>query len=357
MVFEGRIAQDNNFEQRGQHPIIDAAGCLVTPGLIDYHTHIYDTGSQTGINPYMCLIPNGITTAVDAGSAGLANIKGFASQMASYPSGWYAFLNMSPSGLISTTSHESIQPDLWKTSDYKEYFERWPDNLCGLKLRLSAGVVREQGWTALEKALEIASDLDTRLCVHVTDTQMDQSRIIEKLRSGDIYCHMYQGYGKTILDDGAPKAALKAKKRGVIFDACHGKSNFSNVVAKKAMGFGLLPNVISSDVSAVSYLRPEIECGLPYVMSKFLALGIPLHDVVSLATAAPANLLGQKGKIGTIAEGAPANITILKIKTEETTFADSRNDQIIGKEILVPMATIINGVLVWADCSLKRRMS
>jgi predicted amidohydrolase len=352
---EGKIVQEKEIPQNCAHKIIQAAGCLVIPGLIDYHTHIYDTGAQTGINPYMCLIPNGITTALDAGSAGPVNFSGLVSQMAAYPGAWYAFLNLSPTGLISTSHHEAIQPNLWSVSDYQKLFALWPNILCGLKLRLTHSVVGELGWSALEKALEIAEKLKTRLCIHVTDTQMDQKALIAKLRSGDIYCHMYQGYGKTIIDDGVKEVVSEAKARGVIFDACHGNSNFSNAVAIEALKNGIMPDVISSDVSSVSYLNSFIENGLPYVMSKFLALGMPLEQVVSLTTSAPAALLGQAGKIGTLNAGANADVAVIRIEKNETTFIDCMNESIKAEQLIVPVATIVGGVLSWADPRLDRR--
>ena len=174
---------------------------------------------------------------------------------------------------------------------------------------------------------------------------------------GDTYCHCYQGKGYTILnsDNNVCKEAWDARERGVIFDAANGVNNFSSYVARHAIADGFLPDTISSDNSAHSFNLGVHVKNLPFIMSKYLALGMNLYDVIRCTTENAAKTFNQEGKIGTLQAGAYADIAILKLVNKKQVFADSENSEestVIGQQILVPQMTVINGMVAYRSNEL-----
>ena len=174
---------------------------------------------------------------------------------------------------------------------------------------------------------------------------------MELLRKDDIYCHVYQGFGETILEQNGrvKKAFFQAQSRGVILDAASGKNNFCFNVAKNAMAEGLLPDLICSDVSSMNYLAEYVEIGLPYIMSKFLALGMPLVEIVKRVTENPAKIMGLSDRAGSLQPGYPADAAIFKIKEGDFAFIDAMNQRLGGNKMLVPMATVRGGCLIYKN--------
>ena len=176
------------------------------------------------------------------------------------------------------------------------------------------------------------------------------SQILDKLRAGDILTHRFSGApniaGKftNIVQDGKLlPAALAAKKRGVIFDIGHGGGSFDFTVAEAAMQQGCMPDTISSDIHVFSGNSP----GMPYltwVMSKFMALGYTLEQVVQMATAVPARIINRMPKLGTLQIGAPADVTLIEVVQGAVEFVDTRNNKRQGKAYIKPVQVVIGGV-------------
>ena len=196
---------------------------------------------------------------------------------------------------------------------------RYRGKLLGIKIRVSKELVGELGIKPLEATLDIARRLNCPIVVHTTNPAAAPEKIAGMLRPGDVYCHAHQGEGETIIGaNGKVRPALfDAQKAGVVFDACNGRNNFSFKVAQAALADGFLPDVISSDVTTMT-LYGNFVFSLPFVMMKYLNMGMKLEQVVAACTSVPACLIGMKGKLGTLAPGALADVAVFRLGKKES---------------------------------------
>ena len=183
----------------------------------------------------------------------------------------------------------------------------------------------------------------------VADREL-MSQILDLFRPGDILTHCYSGApnvageGTNIVQDGKLlPAALAAKKRGVIFDIGHGGGSFDYTIAEAAIAQGCPPDTISSDVHVFSGNTPGMPY-LPWVMSKLIGLGFSLSEVVSMATTAPARVIGRIPKHGTLQPGAPADVSILELVEGSVSFEDTQKNKRDGKLYLRPVGAVVAGV-------------
>jgi predicted amidohydrolase len=218
----------------------------------------------------------------------------------------------------------------------------------GLKVRQSRDIVGELGLAPLQATLKMADEIGCRVVVHITDPPCPLTDIADLLRPGDVFCHVYQGIGHTIIgSDGKVLPGIKAaRERGVIFDAANGKSHFTFGVARSAIADGFLPDVISTDLTVLS-LYLDWAFGLPYLMSKYLNLGVGLMEVVAACTSTPAQWLGRQGQLGTFAPGAVADIAVLRPIRRPTRFRDTQGEVFMGEQLLVPQLTVLGGRIVY----------
>jgi dihydroorotase len=176
------------------------------------------------------------------------------------------------------------------------------------------------------------------------------SQILDLMRPGDVLTHCYSGApniageGTNIVQDGKLlPAALAAKRRGVVFDVGHGGGSFDYTIAEAAIQQGCPPDTISSDIHVFSGNTPGMPY-LPWVMSKFLGMGFTLEQVVTMATVNPARVIGRVPKLGTLQNGAPADLSIFDVVEGPVLFVDTRNNQRNGKVYLLPWTTVVAGV-------------
>jgi len=351
------IAGDRIVEKESAfHPdvTIKADGCLVLPGLIDYHTHVFFGATDNGCPPDMGTLPNGVTTAVDAGSAGTANYTAFHHVIANSMVRVKSFLSVSPTGQATMKLDEDHDPAHFDEEKMEMLFREYPAELLGLKLRISEEVVGSLGFCPLLKALDIAGKLSCRVAVHTTNPPGDTEELVELFRPGDVFAHVFHGKGSTIIgDDGRVLPAVKeARRRGVIFDAANGKSHFAYKTAEAALTDGFAPDIISSDLGWITAFKHPM-VALPWVMSKYLALRMDLPAIVAACTSTPARLLGMAGEIGTLAPGACADVAIFKLIDHRCEFFDSFGESRFGEKLLLPQATIRAGRIVFRQLNFN----
>jgi dihydroorotase len=340
------IAKDDEVQVE---EIIDAGGYIVTPGLIDNHTHIYEGGTELGLIPDLSLLPMGVTTAVDAGSAGVATFEAFM-QSIILRSKMRIFCNMNVAsmGQIAGYCPEEIDPKNYNVNRIKDLMDKFSEHIRGLKIRCDRAVVKELGMEPLKAAIRIGNELGCRVVVHTTNPPSEISDIADIMRAGDIFCHCYHGQGNSIIDEqGKVKNSIwQARQRGVLFDSADGRGNHAYRVIKPAIAQGFTPDIISTDVTQGS-LFGKMLYGLPLVVSKYLSLGLNILDVFRACTTIPARILGMDGKIGTLSAGALADIAIFKLENRKVTFTNRTDETYEGSKLLLPQVTILNGRIVY----------
>ncbi len=358
-IQDGKIVEDftGTF---GEVLTLDAAGAYVTPGLIDFHAHAGDGVTLSALPTDLMFLPAGVTAMVDAGSRGIANI----SQMLDHviPSSVMTIrclLNLAPTGQVASASLcENINPRYFNTRIMEQLINTYPTYIIGLKLRLCKHTMCSYGsfgLEPLEKAISIAQVLGRFLAVHVTDLPCSYQDVMPFFRKGDVFVHPFQGLGKTIVGDSGhiDPSVFDAKNRGVIFDLAAARYNQNFYIAQQAMAEGLLPDIYSTDVVRDNIFQKPV-FHLPYILSTYHAMGIPLEDLIIGCTARPAELMGLQDVIGTLLPGARADITILKPECGDFTFADRFGNSLRGNIMLLPVGTICGGSIVYLSPLLEQ---
>ena len=335
--------------------VMDAGGKLVTPGLIDLHCHIYPYGSAIGIPADELVAHQCTTTVVSAGDAGANNFAAFRRFIVpASRTRQFAFVHIAVAGLAGFPVPELFNIDYAQVDTAARAVAENADMVLGVKVRMSENVIARHGTEPLTRAIKACemSGVPAKIMCHiggVADPAL-MSQILDLLRPGDVLTHCYSGapnvagMGTNIVQEGKLlPAALAAKKRGVIFDIGHGGGSFDYTIAEAAIAQGCPPDTISSDVHVFSGNTPGMPY-LPWVMSKLIGLGFTLPEVVSMATTAPARVIGRIPKHGTLQIGAPADLSILEVVEGPVSFVDTRNNTRQGKVYLRPAGTVVAGV-------------
>jgi dihydroorotase len=324
--------------------VLDATDLIVTPGLIDLHVHNFWGVSHYGIDPDTTNIANGVTTAVDAGSAGAATFPAFRRYVLERAdTRLYALLNISLTGMISRTIGEL--EDL-RHADVAQAVrigrQNW-DYILGIKARLSDMITRQHDVDSLKRAVEAAEALDAFVMIHVGFTKTPMEDLVAMLRPGDVVTHSFHGNAHGILDDtGKVKDAFpEHQRRGIVFDIGHGAGSFSFEVAEKAMADGFNPGNISSDLHFYNIEGPVFD--QVTTISKFMWLGMSLFDVVRLTTSETAKTMGVDDRLGTLKVGAVGDATILRLDEGKFTFTDSYGKSVTSRQKLNHVKTIKDG--------------
>ena len=325
---------------------VECNGYYVLPGLIDHHAHFSWNFNVTGVEPDLYTLPSGVTSACDAGSTGSSGFEGFVrSTMQPALITMKASINVASGGLCTPQYMEDIRPENYDVKGLEDLFDRYPQWIYGLKLRLGKDISDGQGVEPLKASVKLARHLNTRLSVHATYPLTTMADIVNEMGSGDVLCHTFQKMGEhNILDENnrVRPEVWEARKRGVIFDCAHGRIHCCFPLAQAAIEQGFMPDVISTDLITFSAYQERL-FSLPVVLSRLLALGMPLVEVIRCCTQTPARLMGMEGQIGTLKPGAFADITIMKIEDRDFTFVDSYGNSLKSSRILIPQMTVKAG--------------
>lgn len=328
--------------------ILDAKGKIVTPGLIDIHVHVYDGVAPLGIPADPNCIAKGVTTVVDAGSAGAHTFPGFRRSVINVvDTRVYALLNISVIGQ-STWSQDNPYGELLDLHNANpklaiRTIEQNRDVILGVKVRLSRPLAGEHDLAALRLAKEAADAVRLPLMVHIGDTYSPLKEILAVLSKGDVVTHSFRGGEGGILDAAGRvlPEVRSAIGRGVHLDIGHGAGSFSFDTAEKALKQEISPGTISSDVHQFNVNGPVFD--LATTLSKFLHLGLTLEQVIERAATNPANTFGFPKGLGTLGEGAEADVAVFSLSEGDFEFVDSLGQKRIGHRKLLPVATVKAG--------------
>lgn len=327
---------------------IDVSGLIVTPGLVDLHTHVFH-GQDLGLVPDDLAFRSGTTTLIDAGSAGghlfdafrRSSVDGSAARVR-------AFLNISSIGTTSIRlSGELRRLEYSDIEVAVSCVERNRDLVLGVKVRASDDVGGVHAPEALRRAREASDRVGLPLMVHLGPAPADIDEIADTLRAGDILTHAFTGWpDNSVVSEGGLRPSVRAARdRGVLLDIGHGMSGFSAEVARTMVALGEYPDTISTDLHA--YSRAQV-VDLPTVLSKFIALGMTVEQVLARATLAPARAVGLADDgVGSMRIGAPADLAVFRLESGHIRFDDGFGNHFPGTQRLVPVFTMMNGRVVF----------
>jgi dihydroorotase len=320
--------------------VIDAQGLLVVPGLIDIHLHARDAEL-----PPAEILATGVTTMVDAGSRGADNIDQLVGIAQGAPNRMRILLNIGRLGNNPGGRGEFLdgveQADVDKAKAAVIRHRQW---IIGMKARLSRGIAASNDMIVLRRAIDVAEAAGLPLMIHIGDTASTLPSILGLLRPGDIVTHMYAPTLNTILDArGRVLPEVRAaRRRGIRFDFSNGlNEHWDWNVAEKALAQGFPPDTIATDLTVAG--RKEQVLDLPNVMSKMLLLGMPLKDVLACVTVNAAKSFRELSSLGSLAVGAPADVTVLESVGGGHEFVDNYRIARRGSARLVARGVVMGG--------------
>ena len=327
--------------------IRDVSGKLVTPGLIDLHTHIYWGGTSIGIDPTDYARRCGTTTMIDAGTAGAGNFAGFKAHIIEpCEPRILAYLNISFAGIFAFSDTvmigESEDIRLLHPRACLNVAKLHKDFLVGIKVRVGAKASGSMGYAPLDIALEVAEEAGLPVMCHLDWPPPNTKDVVSRLRPGDVLTHCFRPFpGAPTKGDGAIKEEIiAARERGVIFDIGHGVGSFGFATAETMLKAGFLPDAISSDVHSLSIKGPAYDQLV--TLSKFLHLGMELKDIIAASTTGPAKAI-RRPDLGTLSPGSIGDATILKINNTRTDYVDSLGETRTGDTAFKLEGIVLNG--------------
>ena len=327
--------------------VVEVKGKMVTPGIIDIHTHVYSGVTDNGVDPDIGGVRAGVTTMVDAGSSGCDTFQGFPQHIIpNTATEIIVFLHICRTGLATNPDIFSPQSiDLDKTI---ETITNSNGVITGVKARMVSPALEIMGIEMPKMAKRAAVEAGVPLMVHIGDTlkRYDPNVIRELLPildKGDIVTHYFTGNPGGVLD-AAGKLVPEAKEahdRGVWLDTAHGRMNFTFDVADKVLDQGVLPHCISTDLTVPG--RQITVHSMTEMMTRFLAMGFTFDQVVTMSTENPAKAVGVADRLGTLAVGKQADISVLEIKEGNWMVYDIVGDGKKSDKAVIPIMAIKKG--------------
>ena len=324
--------------------VIDVSGLLVMPGFIDLHVHVYSGVTHYGVDVDPNCLGRGVTTALDAGSAGSATFPGFRKFVIDVcATRLYALLNISSMGLVAGVDTDVGLGELedlryCDVGSATRMIEANRDKILGVKIRLSDNLAAngKNELQALLRAREACDAAGLPLMIHTPLSSLPMKRILNELRSGDVLTHSFHGHRCGIMDpemNVLPEIRQKVDE-GLLLDIGHGKGSFTFEVARAAMSQGVLPHTISSDLHAFNLNGPVFD--LVTTVNKFLHLGMELDEAIKRVTTIPSQFLHMDGEIGTLQAGAFADLVVTELIEGEFSLTDTVDQTETGRFKLEP---------------------
>ncbi|MEV0458598.1 amidohydrolase/deacetylase family metallohydrolase [Catellatospora methionotrophica] len=315
-VAGGRIAAVGpGLARENARELVDVRGRLVTPGLVDLHTHVFPGATYWGIDPGPAAWCSGVTTWVDAGSAGAYGLDALRAAVNGYRVRVPVLLNIAAVGLTGLTGESrdlaACDVDLAVTTIAANR-----DLVYGIKARIDANTVGANGLEPLRRAITAARACELPVMVHIGLAPPAIGELLPLLGAGDIVTHCASGIA--VGRGGLDPALRRAYDAGILFDLGHGSGGFAYDVLEAQLAAGMPPHTVSTDLHARSLHGPAFD--LPTTMAKLLAVGVPLATVVASATSAPARALGLPS--GTLRVGAPADVAVFALEEGDFPLAD-----------------------------------
>jgi len=344
----GKVAKlGANLEAGPGTDVRDVAGSIVSPGLIDLHTHVYWGGTSLGIDAEEFCRTSGVTTSVDTGSAGPGNFAGFRKHVIE-PSQVriLAYLHVSHAGIFGFSDRvmvgESCDLRLMNPIDAVAVAEANRDVIVGIKVRVGLHASGTSGAVPLQIALEVAEAAGMPLMCHIDHPPPSYEEVLDMLRPGDVLTHAFRPFPNSpATQQGTVKReVLEARKRGVKFDIGHGKGSFAFKTARAMLANGFLPDTISSDVHQLCINGPAYD--QVTTMSKFLCLGVPLGDVIAASTVNAAMAL-KRPELGSLKPGSVGDATILSVREGRFDYVDVVGELLEGDRKINSDGVVVAG--------------
>ena len=327
--------------------IVDVSEYYVTPGLIDIHTHLDAHGAWLNLTPDHNALRHGVTTAVDAGSSGWKGFEDFKIKTIDRArTRVLAFLNIVGFSMSSKVGVDDSEMDVEAAV---RMVKKYPDIIVGIRATAHGST----GGEAIDRAIKAAEMSNSLLMVDIGEGARPsyEDLITTHMRPGDIYTHLYERLTPQLDENKKVQSYMwRGRQRGILFDVGHGSAGFWFRIAVPMIQQGFLPNTISTDMDKDSIMLPRTT--LVNVMSKFLNIGLTLDQVIERTTVKPAKAI-RRAELGTLDEGAVADIAVLKLERGEFGFLDSGHGKLIGDKNLRCALTVRNGRIVWDSDGLS----
>ncbi len=376
VAFEaGRIAAiEEDISPVDAREVVDVTGKIVTPGLIDIHGHYFEHIVPFATAADSVCLPNGVTTTVDAGSSGWLHFDGFKEFILSREqTRLMALVNLSALGMMAP--RRSIGDDFGPTigisggpqtlldphsvgelqdlryAQVEEAVRCIRDNAnvaLGVKIRIDHEISGTANTIpALERARTVADMTDSFVMVHVARVPIPLAEVFEYLRPGDIVTHIFHSAENNVLDErGNVRTEVReARDKGIVFDIGAARRNFGIGLSIAAIEQGLPPTTLSSDITKVRPQSPVVY-NLPEIMTLYMTLGMSLEEVIAATTQNASLAIGQTGELGTLAEGAIGDATVIELEEGDFTYDDGGGESVSTDRRISPVMTIKDGK-VW----------